>query len=49
MRRRAVVTTVLDILGALLLIAFAAVLFWPAALAVAGVLCLVASWRLSQR
>lgn len=38
-------TTVLDIAGVLLLVAFAAVVWWPAALAVAGVACLAASWK----
>lgn len=41
-------TTVLDLLGVALLVAFAALLWWPAALAVAGVACLAASWRLTQ-
>ena len=41
-------TTVLDLLGVALLVAFAALLWWPAALAVAGVACLAASWRLPQ-
>lgn len=40
-------TTVLDVLGVALLIAFAAIVWWPAALPVAGVACLAASWRLS--
>jgi len=43
-----VLTTVLDLLGVALLVAFAALLWWPAALAVAGVACLAASWRLTQ-
>lgn len=43
-----VLTTVLDLLGVALLVAFAALLWWPAALAVAGVACLAASWRLTR-
>lgn len=41
-------TTVLEIAGVLLLIAFAAVVWWPAALAVAGVCCLTAAWASAQ-
>jgi hypothetical protein len=43
-----VLTTVLDLLGVALLVAFAALLWWPAALAVAGVACLAVSWRLTR-
>lgn len=41
-------TTVLEIAGVLLLIAFAAVVWWPSALAVAGVACLAAAWVSDQ-
>lgn len=41
-------TTVLDVLGAVLIVASVAVVFWPAALAVAGLFCLVASWRFDK-
>jgi hypothetical protein len=43
-----VLTTVLDIAGAALIVASVAIVFWPAALAVAGLFCLVASWRFDQ-
>lgn len=36
--------TVLELAGVLLLVAFAVVVWWPAALAVAGVACLAAAW-----
>lgn len=39
------VTTVLDALGAVLIVAGVAVVFWPAALVVAGCFLLWASWR----
>jgi hypothetical protein len=38
-------STILDLLGAACLIGFAYLLFPPAALAVAGFLCLAASYR----
>ncbi len=41
-------TTILDLLGVALLVAFAALLWWPAAFAVAGCACLAASWRLTR-
>lgn len=41
-------TTVLEIVGVLLLIAFAALVWWPSALAVAGVCCLAAAWVSAQ-
>lgn len=41
-------TTVLDLAGVALLVAFAAIVWWPAALAAAGVACLVLSWRLTR-
>lgn len=41
-------TTVLDVLGVGLLVAFAALVWWPAALVVAGVACLLVSWRMSR-
>lgn len=43
-----VVTTVLDLAGAALVVAGVAVVWWPAALVVGGVGCLVASWRLAR-
>jgi hypothetical protein len=42
-------TTILDIAGALLLIAFAFIIWWPLALAAAGILCLLASFLLTRR
>ncbi len=41
-------TTVLDALGAVLIVAGVAFVFWPAALTVAGVMLLAASWRLER-
>lgn len=41
-------TTILDVLGALLLVGFAFLVWPPAALAAAGVLCLVGSWALTR-
>lgn len=38
-------TTLLDVLGAVLIVAGVAVIFWPAALIVAGVAVLAVSWR----
>lgn len=40
-------TTVLDVAGLTLILAFAAVVWWPSALLVAGVALLVISWRAS--
>lgn len=37
-------TTLLDLLGAALIVAFAVILWPPLGLAVAGVFCLTASW-----
>lgn len=39
-------TTILDLLGAVLLVAFALVVWWPSALLVGAVLLLLASWRI---
>lgn len=41
-------STVLDIVGAALIVAGVAFVFWPAALVVAGVAVLFASWRFDQ-
>lgn len=41
---REAVTTVLDILGVLLILAGVAAIFWPAALILAGLAALVVSW-----
>lgn len=41
-------TTVLDLLGAVLLVACAYFIFWPAALGLAGVLLLTASWKANR-
>ena len=38
-------TTALDVLGAALIVAGVAFVFWPAALVVAGLLVLLALWR----
>lgn len=38
-------TTMLDALGAALIVAGVAFVFWPAALIVAGAFLLLASWR----
>lgn len=40
-------TTVLDVLGAALIVAGVAFVFWPAALIVAGIALLAVSWRAS--
>lgn len=40
--------TLLELAGVLLIVAFAAVVWWPAALAVAGVACLAAAWAISH-
>ncbi|WP_202129076.1 hypothetical protein [Pseudarthrobacter sp. ATCC 49987] len=42
-------TTVLDLLGAALIVAGIAMVFVPAAFAVAGAACLAISWRASRR
>ena len=42
------VTTVLDVAGAALIVTGIALVFVPAALAVAGVACLAISWRASR-
>lgn len=41
-------TTVLEVLGAALIVAGTAFILWPAALIVAGVLFLAASWRIES-
>lgn len=41
-------TTLLDALGLLLVVAFAAVVWLPLALLVAGVACLAMSWSMSR-
>lgn len=41
-------STVLDVVGAALIVAGTAFIFWPAALCVAGGLFLLASWRFDQ-
>ena len=40
-------TTLLELVGVLLIVAFAAVVWWPSALLVAGLACLAASWSLT--
>ena len=45
---RAWVTTILDVVGAALIVAGIALVFVPAALAVAGLACLAISWRASR-
>lgn len=42
-------TTALDLAGLLLLVLFAGIIWPPAALAAAGLACLVASWALAGR
>jgi hypothetical protein len=42
------VSTVLDVVGAALVVAGVAFIFWPAALVVAGLMVLLASWRADQ-
>lgn len=42
------VTTVLDFVGAALIVTGITLVFVPAALAVAGLACLVISWRASR-
>lgn len=42
-------TTALDLAGLLLLVVFAGVVWLPAALAAAGLACLVASWALAGK
>lgn len=42
------VSTVLDLLGAALLVAGICFIFWPAALVVAGALILTASWKANR-
>lgn len=42
------VTTLMDVVGAGLIVAGVAFVFWPAALVVAGVAVLVASWQAAQ-
>lgn len=44
---RLIVTTVLDLLGVAALVAFAALLWWPAVLPVVALACLAASWKLT--
>lgn len=44
-----VLTTVLELLGLLFLVAFAAILWWPAAIGVAGVALLWVAHGLSRR
>lgn len=40
-------TTLLELVGVLLIVGFAAVVWWPSALLVAGLACLAASWSLT--
>lgn len=40
-------TSLLDVVGIALIVATAAVIYWPAALALAGIGCLAISWRVS--
>jgi hypothetical protein len=40
--------TVLELLGVVLIVAAVALVYVPAALAVAGIACLAISWRASQ-
>lgn len=44
-----IVTTVLEVLGVLLIVAFCLVLWWPSALLVGGVALLIVSWSLTPR
>lgn len=46
-RTRTVVTTLLDVVGAALIVGGAVLIFWPAALVVAGVGALAVSRRLT--
>ncbi len=41
-------TTLLDLLGIALIVAFAALVWWPSAFLVAGAACLLLSWRLAR-
>lgn len=41
-------TTLLDLLGIALIVAFAALVWWPAALLIAGIACLFVSWQLTR-
>ena len=41
-------TTLLDLLGIALIVAFAALVWLPAAFLVAGAACLLLSWRLAR-
>jgi len=41
-------STVLDVVGAALIVAGVAFVFWPASLVVAGLLIIAASWRLES-
>lgn len=41
-------TTALEVLGGMLIVAGVAFVFWPAALVVAGLLFLTVSWRLES-
>lgn len=45
---RAWLTTILDVLGAGLIVTGIALVYVPAALAVAGLACLAISWRASR-
>lgn len=42
-------TTVLDIVGLAALVAFAGLLWWPAAVGVFGLACLLLSWSMTKR
>jgi len=42
-------TTVLDIVGALLIVGFAFLIWWPLALLAGGLLCLLMSFLLTRR
>lgn len=44
---RRILTTTLDVIGLVLLVAAAAIIWWPSALAVAGFALLAVSWRQS--
>jgi len=45
--KRSTVTTVLDVAGVALVCGGVAAVFWPAALVLAGVACLLISWRVA--
>ncbi|MFQ6170375.1 hypothetical protein ACK8HX_02110 [Oryzobacter sp. R7] len=42
-------TTVLELAGVAFLVTFAGLVWWPAAVGVAGVACIVLAWALERR